>query len=208
MEDSKSVFQTLNSVNVNDYIEKKGNLSYLSWSCAWQEVKKRYPDATYEVVKFDGLPYIYDEKTGYICYTKVTIEGLTYEMWLPVMNYANLAMKAAPYEGKIGYKKVTVEAATMTDINKTIMRCLVKNLSVHGLGLYVFRGEGMPEEPIWDANEAERQATATKSASESQSVQHQNAATAPMSVQPKATQQPVQTATAPSSKWVSTKSFQ
>ena len=130
----KNYFEVLNGINVNDKVEKKNGLSYLSWAYAWAEVKKRYPDAHYEIEKFDGLPYVYDPLTGYIVYTKVTIEGITHEMWLPVMDGANKAMKSEPYTYTVGrgsyQQEKTVEAATMFDINKTIMRCLVKNLAM------------------------------------------------------------------------------
>lgn len=147
------VFGTLNGINVNDRTEKKKTggteLTYLSWPFAWAEVKKRYPEAHYEVIRFDGLPYVYDPKTGYMVYTTVTIEGITHEMWLPVMDGANKAMKAEPYEYTTGYgqyqKTKLCEAATMFDVNKTIMRCLVKNLAMFGLGLYIFAGEDLPE---------------------------------------------------------------
>ena len=143
------VFETLFAINVNEHTEKKrtGNvdLTYLSWPFAWAEVKKRYPDAHYEIEKFDGLPYVFDPATGYLVYTKVTIEGVTHEMWLPVMDGANKAMKAEPYEYATRSGKKTCEAATMMDINKTIMRCLVKNLAMFGLGLYIYAGEDLPE---------------------------------------------------------------
>lgn len=140
-------FKELYSVNVNENVEKKNGLSYLSWAWAWAEFMKRYPQADYEIVKFDGLPYAYDPNTGYMVYTKVTVDGQTREMWLPVMDSANKAMKSEPYTitNKWG-KETTVEAATMFDINKTIMRCLVKNLAMFGLGLYIYAGEDLPEE--------------------------------------------------------------
>lgn len=155
----KTVFQTLNELNVNGHTEKKktGNveLTYLSWPWAWASVKKLYEDSSYEIKFFDGLPYIFDEKTGYIVFTSVTIGEITHEMWLPVMDGANQAMKAEPYtyavkEYKYGkwtgnYVDKTVAAATMMDINKTIMRCLVKNLAMFGLGLYIYAGEDLPE---------------------------------------------------------------
>ena len=97
---------------------------------------------------------MYDELTGYMVYTKVTIDGITHEMWLPVMDGANKAMKSLPYTYKVkeyangrwtgGYTDKIVEAATMFDINKTIMRCLVKNLAMFGLGLYIYAGEDLP----------------------------------------------------------------
>jgi hypothetical protein len=146
---SDSVFNTLNGINVNEHKEEKNGLSYLSWVWAWAEVKKNYPDAVYSIEKFNGLPYVYDENTGYMVYTTVTIEGITHEMWLPVMDGANKAMKAKPYTytvkryGKEEAK--TVAAATMFDVNKAIMRCLVKNLAMFGLGLYIYAGEDLPE---------------------------------------------------------------
>lgn len=141
-----NTFEELYNINVNKYVEKKNGLSYLTWSYAWAEFKKVFPDATYEVVKFEGKPYVYDENLGYMCYTTVTANGLTHEMWLPVMDGANKAMKAQAYEYQTRYGKKTCEAATMFDINKTIMRCLVKNLAMFGLGLYIYAGEDLPEE--------------------------------------------------------------
>lgn len=141
-----NIFETLNNANVNGHTEEKNGLTYLSWAWAWAEVKKAYPEANYTIEKFDGLPYVYDENTGYMVYTTVTIEGITHEMWLPVMDGANKAMKSKPYTYKDRYgKEKTVTAATMFDVNKTIMRCLVKNLAMFGLGLYIYAGEDLPE---------------------------------------------------------------
>ncbi len=141
-----SVFEKLNNANVNGHTEEKNGLTYLSWAWAWAEVKKAYPDANYTIEKFNGLPYVYDENTGYMVYTTVTIEGITHEMWLPVMDGANKAMKAKPYTYKDRYgKEKTVSAATMFDVNKAVMRCLVKNLAMFGLGLYIYAGEDLPE---------------------------------------------------------------
>ena len=176
----KSVFETLNAINVNDKTEKKQNLTYLSWAWAWAEVKKRYPNATYTIERFgeNKEPYLYDENLGYIVFTTMTIEGLTHEMWLPVMDGANKAMKNEPYTYKIKnsdfkyakfnhedgkyydkfgniqekYITKTVEPATMFDINKTIMRCLVKNIGMFGLGLYIYAGEDLPEDEKPDEN--------------------------------------------------------
>lgn len=140
-----SVFENLNNANVNGHTEEKNGLTYLSWAWAWAEVKKAYPDANYAIEKFNGLPYVYDENTGYMVYTTVTIEGITHEMWLPVMDGANKAMKAKPYKYQTRYGEKTCEAATMFDVNKAIMRCLVKNLAMFGLGLYIYAGEDLPE---------------------------------------------------------------
>lgn len=141
-----SKFEELYNLNVNAKTEKKNGLTYLSWAWAWAEFKKAYPDASYEVVKFNGLPYAYDQLTGYMVYTKVTADGITHEMWLPVMDGANHAMKGERYEIQTKYKKIPVEPATMFDVNKTIMRCLTKNLAMFGLGLYIYAGEDLPEE--------------------------------------------------------------
>lgn len=155
---SGSVFETLFNINVGNHIEKKNGLSYLSWPYAWAEVKKLFPGAKYEVKLFgeNHLPYIYDEITGYMVFTSVTIEGLTHDMWLPVMDSSNKTMKSLKYTYDTKYKKnIPVESATMFDINKTIMRCLVKNLSMFGLGLYIYAGEDLPEietEKITDFN--------------------------------------------------------
>lgn len=149
-------FEELYNLNVNAKTEKKNGLTYLSWAWAWAEFKKAYPDATYEVVKFDGIPYAYDPSTGYMVYTKVTADGITHEMWLPVMDGANHAMKAERYEIQTKYKEIPVEPATMFDVNKTIMRCLTKNLAMFGLGLYIYAGEDLPEE-----EQPEKPATAT-----------------------------------------------
>jgi len=144
---SKSIFETLSAINVNDKVEKKSNLTYLSWAWAWGEVKKTFPSAAYNVV-FDpntNKPYFYDETLGYMVMTSVTIEGQTLEMWLPVMDGANQAMKAHAYEYSTRYGVKTVDAATMFDINKTLMRCLTKNLAMFGLGHYIYAGEDLPE---------------------------------------------------------------
>lgn len=139
-------FNQLNSINVNDRTENKNGLTYLSWAWAWAEFKKVCPNASYEVVKFDGKPYVYDEHLGYMVYTNVTVDGLTHEMWLPVMDGANKAMRAEAYTYTDRYgKEKTVQAATMFDINKTIMRCLTKNLAMFGLGLYIYAGEDLPD---------------------------------------------------------------
>ena len=142
-----SIFKTLNAINVNDKVEKKSNLTYLSWAWAWAEVKKSYADASYSVV-FDprtDKPYFFDESLGYMVMTSVTIEGRTLEMWLPVMDGANQAMKNQSYEYSTRYGVKTVDSATMFDINKTLMRCLTKNLAMFGLGLYIYAGEDLPE---------------------------------------------------------------
>ena len=144
-DNDKSVFESLNAINLSNHIEKKNGLSYLSWSFAWQEFKKVCPDAVYEIVKFDGVPYV-ETTLGLMCYTKVTTNNITHEMCLPVMDTFNQAMKSQPYDVQTRKGTRTVQAATMFDVNKTIMRCLVKNLAMFGLGLYIYAGEDLPDE--------------------------------------------------------------
>ena len=151
-----SFFTELNSINVNEHTEKKNNLTYLSWSWAWAEVMKKYPSATYKIRTWDEKPYLYDAKLGYLVMTSVTIDDVTHEMWLPVMDGANKSMKGEPYTYQVkeyenrkwtgNYIDKTVEAATMFDINTAIMRCLVKTIAMFGLGLYIYSGEDLPEE--------------------------------------------------------------
>jgi hypothetical protein len=140
MENQKTVFERLSAINVNDHVEKKSNLTYLSWAWAWSETKRACPDATYKIGETT-----YDDALGFMCHTTVTIEDETLEMWLPVMDGANKSMKKTAYTYSSRYGDKTVEAATTFDINKTIMRCLVKNLAMFGLGIYIYAGEDLPE---------------------------------------------------------------
>ena len=157
----KSVFETLSAINVNDKVEKKNGLTYLSWAWAWAEVKKNYPSATYRVVKDEAsnMPFVYDSDMGYMCSTEVTIKDQTLEMWLPVMDGANKAMKSEAYEYTTRYGKKSVQGATMFDVNKTIMRCLVKNLAMFGLGHYIYAGDDIPQD---DKSVAEKLAPTPK----------------------------------------------
>ena len=121
----------LKSLNVNEYTEKKGGLTYLSWSQAWSAFLKVFPNAKYSIEKNEQrIPYFGDSNTGYMCYTTVTAGDITHEMWLPVMDFRNKA----------------ILNPNMFDINKTLMRCLTKNLAMFGLGLYIYSGEDLPEE--------------------------------------------------------------
>lgn len=140
MTQTKSVFERLSAINVNEYVEKKDGLTYLSWAWAWSVVKKECPDASYTI-----MPTDYDEDLGFMCHTSVTIEGQTLEMWLPVMDGKNKSMKKKPYTYSTKYGDKQVEAATTFEINKTIMRCLVKNLAMFGLGIYIYAGEDLPD---------------------------------------------------------------
>lgn len=127
----KSVFEVLNSINVNDKTEKKNGLTYLSWAWAWGEVKKRYPSATYQVYEDnDGKFYHTDGKTCWVK-TGVTIEGIEYIDYLPVMDNRN--------------RSIAYENVTSFDANKAIQRSLTKAIARHGLGLYIYAGEDIPE---------------------------------------------------------------
>ena len=159
----KEVFKNLNKINVSDKTEKKNKLTYLSWVWAWTEVKKVYPDANFEIWKDEqNRPYVLDPDLGYMVYTSVTIQGLTHNCWLHVMNGANKALKNKEYKYKIkeykngrftgGYIDKIVEAATMADINKTLWRCLTENLALFGLGLYIYAKEDYPE-PILEVSD-------------------------------------------------------
>ena len=139
MEETKSVFETLNIINVNDKTEKKNGLTYLSWAWAWGEAKKRYPEASYTIYENnESWNYFTDGKTCWVK-TGVTIEGLEHIEYLPVMDYRN--------------KSITVDNVTSFDVNKAIQRSLTKALARHGLGLYIYAGEDLPdgeEEPKID----------------------------------------------------------
>ena len=156
MSENKTPFETLYELDVRDKLEKKksggSELSYLSWAQGWREVKKLYPDASYEFERFgeNNLPYVYDPLTGYMVFVKTTIKNVTYEMCLPVMDGANKAMKAEPYTYTVGFgdkqREKSVEAATMFDINKTLMRAFIKCLAMHGLGLSLYFKETVAPE--------------------------------------------------------------
>ena len=153
-------FQQLYTLNLNDKVENKNGLTYLSWANAWAAFKMVYPNATYRIIKNPqtNLPYFADE-TGIMVYTEITADHQTYEMWLPVMDASNKAMKLKAYTYQVWdktnrkYVERKVEAASMFDINKTVMRSLVKNLAMFGLGLYIFAGEDMPETVSDDATQ-------------------------------------------------------
>lgn len=143
-----TIFEKLAGTNVNEHIEEKKtggtSLKYLSWAWGWDFFKRAIPDARYEIRHWDDKPYLFDEKTGYMVETSITAGGETHVMWLPVMDSTNHAMKDKPYTVKTKYSSFDVPAATMFDINKAIMRCLVKNMAMFGLGLYVYSGEDLP----------------------------------------------------------------
>jgi hypothetical protein len=133
MEDmvSENYFRKLNDINVNGKTEKKNGLTYLSWAFAWAEVKKLYPDSTYMIYEnADGLFYHTD---GMTCWVKtgVTINGIEHIEFLPVMDHRN--------------RSIPRELVTSFDVNKAIQRSLTKAVARHGLGLYIYAGEDLPE---------------------------------------------------------------
>lgn len=136
----KSVFETLVAINCNDHTEKKNGLTYLAWAWAWRKVKENFPKASYTIYEnADGLFYHTDGKTCWVK-TGVTIEGLELIEYLPVMDARN--------------KSIPLDAVTSFDVNKAIQRSLTKACARHGLGLYIYAGEDLPDEA--PATEPER----------------------------------------------------
>jgi hypothetical protein len=131
----KSVFATLNAINVNEKTEVKNGLTYLSWAWAWAEVKKLYPDATYTIYEcVNPMGYVCNYfSDGRTCWVKtgVTIGGLEHIEELPVMDFKN--------------KSIFLDSVTSFDVNKAIQRSLTKAVARHGLGLYIYAGEDLPE---------------------------------------------------------------
>ena len=121
----------LNAVNCNEHTERKGSLTYLSWAWAWQIVKSHYPDASYTIYENpDGWNYFTDGRTCWVK-TGVTICGLEHIEYLPVMDARN--------------QSIPFEAVKSVDVNKSIQRSLTKACARHGLGLYIYAGEDLPE---------------------------------------------------------------
>jgi hypothetical protein len=126
----KSVFETLNAINVNGRTETKNGLTYLSWAWAWATAKENYPEATYTIYEdADGVFYHRDHNSAWVK-TGVTIEGIEHIEYLPVMDFRNNSIELIKIKS--------------TDVNKAIQRSLTKALARHGLGLYVYAGEDLP----------------------------------------------------------------
>lgn len=127
----ENYFNTLNGINVNGKTEQKNGLTYLSWAWAWGEVKKLFPDATYTIYENEaGWNYHTDGKTCWVK-TGVTVNGIEHIEYLPVMDFKN--------------KSIAANAVTSFDVNKAIQRSLTKAVARHGLGLYIYAGEDLPE---------------------------------------------------------------
>ena len=120
-------FARLNQINVSAHIEKKGDFSYLSWPYAVAQLRLADPEASWEVRRFDAVPYLRTE-VGYFVEVAVTVQGITLSQIHPVLDGKNRP----------------IEAPTAFDINTSIQRCLVKAIALHGLGLYVYAGEDLP----------------------------------------------------------------
>lgn len=130
--DNNNYFKTLNGINVNDKTEQKNGLTYLSWAWAWGEIKKLHPDANYTVYENpQGWNYFTDGRTCWVK-TGVTVNGIEHIEYLPVMDYKN--------------KSIPFESVTSFDVNKAIQRSLTKACARHGLGLYIYAGEDLPED--------------------------------------------------------------
>ncbi len=119
-------------INVSEHTEKKNGLTYLSWSWAWTEVLKLDPMATWEAIEFNGLPCAFMPDQTALVKVVVTIKGHSKSCWLPVIDHRN-----KPIPGPNAFQ-----------INTAIVRCLTKAISMHGLGLYIYAGEDLPEEEI------------------------------------------------------------
>ena len=127
----ENYFRELNSINCSDKTEKKNGLTYLSWAWAWGEIKKLHPDATYTIYEdANGMFYHTDGKTCWVK-TGVTVNGIEHIEYLPVMDNRNRSIPASD--------------VTSFDANKAIQRSLTKACARHGLGLYIYAGEDLPE---------------------------------------------------------------
>lgn len=143
MTKSDNYFARLNAINVNEHIEKKGGFSYLSWPFAVAQLRLADPAATWEVRRFNGLPFLNTE-VGIFVEVAVTVQGMTLSQIHPVLDGRNRPLLVP----------------SSFDINTSLQRCLVKAIALHGLGLYIYAGEDMPQ-PVADAaNDASAQAPA------------------------------------------------
>ena len=141
----KSVFEVLNAIDCSEHIEKKNGLSYLSWAWAWQILKKHYPASTYEIYEdAQGRNFHTDGRTCWVK-TGVTVEGIEHIEYLPVMDFRNAS--------------ILLDKVTSFDVNKAIQRSLTKAVARHGLGLYIYAGEDLP-----DAADEEKRPAASKPA--------------------------------------------
>ncbi len=136
-------FEQLNNINVQDKIEKKGNLSYLSWAFAWEQLKIKHPKSQYKVYEREnGIIYWTDGKTAWVK-VSVTVDDIEHIEYLPIMDYKN--------------KSIPVDQVSSFNVNTSIQRALTKAIARHGLGLYIYAGEDIPSAEKDDILEEERQ---------------------------------------------------
>ena len=128
MSEHSNHFARLSAINVSDNIERKGGFSYLSWPFAVAQLRLAEPTASWEVRRFDGLPYLATE-AGVFVEVAVTVQGVTLSQIHPVLDTRNRP----------------IPQPTAFDINTSIQRCLVKAIALHGLGLYIYAGEDLPQ---------------------------------------------------------------
>lgn len=127
----KTIFQTLSEIDITSKIKKKNKMDYLPWSSAWDFVKNKFPNAKYRIVKTeDGCIYHTDNRTCWV-ETEMTINDETQTEILPVLNFKN--------------QSIGLDELTSSDVNKSIKRCLVKNLALFGLGLSLWNGEELSD---------------------------------------------------------------
>ena len=124
---SENYFVELSKIDVSEHIEKKNNFSYLSWAYAVAQLRAVDPDATWEVLRFEGVPYMKTE-CGYFVEVAVTVKGITLSQIHPVLDHRNKP----------------IDQPNAFHINTSIQRCLVKAIALHGLGLYIYAGEDLP----------------------------------------------------------------
>jgi Protein of unknown function (DUF1071) len=134
---SDNYFARLSAINVSEHIERKGGFAYLSWPFAVAQLRLADPTACWEVRRFDGLPFLQTE-TGCFVEVAVTVQSVTLSQIHPVLD---------------GRNRVII-APTAFDINTSIQRCLVKAIALHGLGLYIYAGEDLPQAVAEAANDA------------------------------------------------------
>ena len=125
---SGNYFAALSAININAHVEKKGGFNYLSWPFAVAQLRLAEPTATWEVKRFDGLPYLATE-AGVFVEVAVTVQGVTLSQIHPVLDGRNRP----------------ILAPTSFDINTSLQRALVKAIALHGLGLYIYAGEDLPQ---------------------------------------------------------------
>lgn len=151
---SENYFQSLYDVDVKDKVKKKNGMNYVSWAAAWAEVKKIYPEATYHIYERETpegliINYFTDGKTCWVK-TGVTINELEHIEELPVMDFKN--------------QSISLEKITSSDVNKSIQRSLTKACARHGLGLYIYEGEDLPETVKKEKKEQDEELTNQKNA--------------------------------------------